>query len=100
MVKENLLKSLEVFPLSVPEYKKILIDDEDSPSFLKSIDQTGIPSLKNKLVDSKFVNNKEEVLAQYQKNLDIGLEGCILKNADAIWSSKRSNDYLKNANHL
>jgi hypothetical protein len=48
-----------------------------------------------KVVDSKYVNNKEEVLEQYQKNLDIGLEGCILKNSDAIWSSKRSNDYLK-----
>lgn len=48
-----------------------------------------------KLVDSKVVNSKEEVLIQYQKNLDMGLEGCILKNQDAVWSSKRSNDYLK-----
>lgn len=48
-----------------------------------------------KIVDSKIVNSKEEALAQYNTNLELGLEGCILKNADAVWSSKRSNDYLK-----
>jgi hypothetical protein len=66
MAKENLLKSLEVFPLSVPEFKKILSNDEDNPSFLKSIDQTGIPSLKNKL-DSLFNIDKEKKELQLSK---------------------------------
>ena len=48
-----------------------------------------------KIVDSKIVNSKEDALQQYKDNLELGLEGCILKNADAVWSSKRSNDYLK-----
>jgi ATP-dependent DNA ligase len=48
-----------------------------------------------KIVDSKTVFCKEDAIQQYKNNLQKGLEGCILKNMDAIWSSKRSNDYLK-----
>lgn len=47
------------------------------------------------IVESKIVYSKEEALQQYNENLVKGLEGCILKNPDAIWSNKRSNDYLK-----
>ena len=50
---------------------------------------------KIKVVESKVIYSKEEALLQYNENLEKGLEGCILKNPDAIWSSKRSNDYLK-----
>lgn len=50
---------------------------------------------KIKVVESKVVYSKEEALHQYNINLEKGLEGCILKNPNAIWSSKRSNDYLK-----
>ena len=50
---------------------------------------------KIKVVESKVIYSKEEALQQYNENLEKGLEGCILKNPNAIWSSKRSNDYLK-----
>jgi GTP-binding protein EngB required for normal cell division len=80
MAKENLLKSLEIFPLSVPEFKKILIDDEEDRSFLKSIDETGIPSLKNKL-SSLFDVDKEKrglqlsmIQTRFASNLDTELE--------------------------
>jgi hypothetical protein len=49
-------------------------------------------------VESKVVYSKEEALEQYNENLSNGLEGCILKNPYAGWSSKRSNDYLKMKN--
>lgn len=48
-----------------------------------------------KIVESKVIYSKTEAFEQYNENLAKGLEGCILKNPNATWSSKRSNDYLK-----
>jgi len=48
-----------------------------------------------KIVESKIVYSKDKAFEQYNENLAKGLEGCILKNPNATWSSKRSNDYLK-----
>jgi hypothetical protein len=55
----------------------------------------GVNTPQIKIVDSKIVFCKEEAIQQYKNNLELGLEGCILKNMSATWSSKRSNDYLK-----
>ena len=46
-------------------------------------------------MSSKVIFSREEAFVQYNLNLKNGLEGCILKNPNATWSSKRSNDYLK-----
>ena len=44
-VVRNLLATLQVHPISAPEYAKFLAGDEDDPSFLKEIGQTGVPGL-------------------------------------------------------
>jgi GTP-binding protein EngB required for normal cell division len=47
--RETILKDLEIFPVSAPEYRKLLLDDEDERPFLKTVEQAGIPALASKL---------------------------------------------------
>jgi GTP-binding protein EngB required for normal cell division len=42
-VVRNLLATLQVHPMSAPEYGRVLADDDDDPSFLKDIRQSGVP---------------------------------------------------------
>lgn len=47
--RETILKDLEIFPVSAPEYRKLLLDDEDERPFLRTVEQAGIPALASKL---------------------------------------------------
>ena len=47
------------------------------------------------IVESEIVNSREEVMEKYQRNLDRGEEGGILKSLDGIWEAKRSKYQLK-----
>jgi GTP-binding protein EngB required for normal cell division len=47
--RENILDSLQIHPVSAPEYRKILIDDEEDRAFLPDLEQTGIPTLQASL---------------------------------------------------
>jgi len=49
--RDSILGSLEVHPVSAPELRKILLDDEDDRPFLKTVEQSGIPNLRNSLVE-------------------------------------------------
>jgi len=48
--RNNILDTLEIHPISAPEYRKILMDDEDDRPFLSDVEQTGIPQLRASLV--------------------------------------------------
>lgn len=52
-------------------------------------------SSKLRIIESEIVNSREEVMKKYQRNLDIGYEGGILKARDGVWISKRSKYQLK-----
>lgn len=56
-----------------------------------------VPSNQTKLqiVESEIVNSREEVMQKYQRNLERGEEGCILKAMDGVWEAKRSKYQLK-----
>lgn len=47
------------------------------------------------IIESQIVENISEARAVYQKYLDKGLEGIILKNIDGKWEDKRSNNQVK-----
>ena len=47
------------------------------------------------IVETEIVNSREEVMQKYQRNLDRGEEGGILKSIDGIWEAKRSKFQLK-----
>jgi GTP-binding protein EngB required for normal cell division len=57
-VVRNLLATLQVHPLSAPEYVRLIADDEDDPSFLRQLDQTGIPALIESL--KKLADDRRE----------------------------------------
>ncbi|MCT0214372.1 dynamin family protein [Synechococcus sp. CS-1326] len=47
--RATIMDSLEIHPVSAPELRKILLDDEDDRPFLASPEQTGIPQLQASL---------------------------------------------------
>jgi hypothetical protein len=49
-VVENVLSRLQVHPLSAPEYARLLADDSDDRSFLRSADQSGVPAFTDSLI--------------------------------------------------
>lgn len=59
--REELLRTLEIHPVSAPEFRRILLDDEDDAPFLSQVDDTGIPNLRQSLKD--LANSERESLA-------------------------------------
>jgi len=47
--RSSILESLEIHPVSAPELKKILADDEEDRPFLQDAEQTGVPELQRSL---------------------------------------------------
>ncbi len=47
--RASILDSLEIHPVSAPELRKILLDDEEDRPFLRDLEQTGIPQLQASL---------------------------------------------------
>ena len=52
-------------------------------------------SPKLRIIESEIVYSREEVMQKYQRNLELGFEGSILKSLDGIWTSGRSKYQLK-----
>lgn len=48
--RASILESMQVHPVSAPELRKLLLDDEDDKPFLQNEDQTGIPLLQHSLI--------------------------------------------------
>lgn len=48
-VRKTILESLEIHPVSAPELRRLIQEDEDDLSFLKLQDETGIPGLRQSL---------------------------------------------------
>lgn len=64
--RSSILDSLEVHPVSAPEFRKLLLDDEDARPFLQSAEQTGIPSLQQSLVDLAEVERTGRALRKQE----------------------------------
>ncbi len=47
--RASIIDSLEIHPVSAPELRKLLLDDEEDRPFLTSAEQTGIPQLQASL---------------------------------------------------
>jgi GTP-binding protein EngB required for normal cell division len=48
--RDRILNTLEIHPVSAPEYRKILLDDEDDRPFLNSKEATGLPTVQKRLI--------------------------------------------------
>lgn len=49
-VVQNLLAKLQVHPVSAPEFARLVANDDDDHSFLRDIEQSGIPSFTQSLI--------------------------------------------------
>lgn len=50
VAREGILASLEIHPVSAPEMRRLIQDDEDDRPFLREQDETGIPPLRRSLM--------------------------------------------------
>jgi len=49
--RKSILDSLEIHPVSAPELRKLLINDDEDRAFLQTEDQTGLPLLQDSLMN-------------------------------------------------
>lgn len=69
--RASILGSLEIHPVSAPEFKKLLRDDEDDRAFLTEIEQTGVPQLQRSLTSLAETERKtrDELTRQIAERL-------------------------------
>ena len=62
IAREGILSSLEIHPVSAPELRRIIQDDDDDRPFLREPEETGIPLLRQSLMD--LARTERELRAQ------------------------------------
>ena len=87
--RQRILSTLEIHPISAPEFRKLLLDDEDDRSFLKSEEDTGLPALQHRLIELA----KTERDTRNRQLLDVSdrLRGELLGEIDrieALWQEQ------------
>jgi hypothetical protein len=88
-VVSNLLDTLQVHPLSAPEYAKLIADDEDDRSFLKGIDQTGIPNFIANL-EKLAVDRRDKAMMRLRARASLFHEQVVttLRLIEAQWEGE------------
>jgi GTP-binding protein EngB required for normal cell division len=66
---DRIASTLQVFPLTTTEYRKLLIDDEDDASFLQEKDESGVPAIINGLTQMSR-DNRILVHERFSEALD------------------------------
>jgi GTP-binding protein EngB required for normal cell division/gas vesicle protein len=84
--RDQILNTLEVHPVSAPEYRKILLDDEDDRAFLRSEADTGVPGLRAGLVGLADAEraNRRQAIAEVSERFRQGVIGELMR-LDAMW---------------
>lgn len=83
---KGILESLEIHPVSAPELRKLLIDDDDDRSFLNEAEQTGVPQLQNSLM--RLAQVERESRRAHLEEVSTRLESTLvseLQMIDAAW---------------
>lgn len=88
-VVHNLLATLQVHPISAPEYAKLVAEDEDDPSFLKQLEQTGVPKLIES-IESLARNRRGKAMMRLKERATVFREQLVttLKLIEAQWESE------------
>lgn len=87
--RETILNDLEIHPVSAPEYRKLLLDDEEDRAFLPSELETGIPDLRTRL--EGIAQSEREALHANITNVTDRLREAIsgeLKRLYALWTDR------------
>ena len=87
--RQTILNDLEIHPVSAPEYRKLLLDDEEDRAFLKSEEETGIPDLRDRLEQIAqteclaLYNNIRSVTDRLRESISAEL-----KRLEALWRDR------------
>lgn len=84
--RDQILGTLEIYPVSAPEYRKILLDDEDDRAFLHSEADTGVLGLRAGLIalaDAEGANRRQSI-AEVSERFRQGVIGELMR-LDAMW---------------
>ena len=81
----NILGSLEIHPVSAPELRRLILDDEDDRSFLNELNQTGIPQLRNSL--TSLARGERENRTQQIREIQARLLSTTLNELHVIQAS-------------
>lgn len=84
--REQILSTLEVHPISAPEYRKFLLDNEDERAFLRSEEESGVPALRESLKNlAKAERHARHVgLTDVYDRFRQGVDGELMR-LDALW---------------
>jgi hypothetical protein len=82
--KQTILDSLEIHPVSAPQFRKILAEDEEDQSFLKDVNETGIPELKQTL--NALSINEKNLLNSQREEISLRLHGAIRNELSILQS--------------
>jgi GTP-binding protein EngB required for normal cell division len=87
--RATILANLEIHPVSAPEYRKLLRDDEEEPSFLKLEHETGIPGLRERLqaVAEEERGSLQRSISEVTDRLREGVSG-ELKRLQLMWRDR------------
>jgi GTP-binding protein EngB required for normal cell division len=83
--RQNILEFLEIHPVSAPEMRRLILDDEDDRSFLTDMLQTGIPQLRDSL--SRLAKGERDSRATQIKEIRTRLLSSTLNELQVIQSS-------------
>lgn len=90
-VVHNLLSTLQVHPISAPEYSKLsaVEEDEDERPFLKDLEQTGVPRLIES-IESLARNRRRKAMTRLKERATVFREQLVttLKLIEAQWESE------------
>ena len=87
---KGILDSLEIHPVSAPELRKMLIDDEDDRSFLNDPKQTGVPQLEQSLM--RLAQSERESRRLRLEEVSSRLGSTLVNELQMIGSAWRQED--------
>ena len=87
---KGILNSLEIHPVSAPELRKMLIEDDDDRSFLNDADQTGVPQLQKSLM--QLAQSEREIRRKHLEEVAARLGSTLVSELQMIGAAWRQED--------
>ena len=89
VARKVILDSMEIHPVSAPELRKIILDDEDDRPFLSTIEETGIPRLTRSLeaLAASARQERERSMLEVSERLALSIH-TELKLIESAWQQE------------
>jgi GTP-binding protein EngB required for normal cell division len=87
---KGILNSLEIHPVSAPELRKMLIDDDEDRSFLNDAEQTGVPQLQQSLMH--LAQSEREIRRKHIEEVATRLGSTLISELQMIGAAWRQED--------